>query len=183
MCVTLTPPADPAASDSDNQLMAAVLNTNVLGLAAATREAINSMKKHGVSDGHVVNIGRCGRRVRITWDGMGATIHSIAESAHWGGSVVTLFCITRPQHGWPRRVGDPLPPGDVPHADVRVLEACRHRLQPGATRSAPGPRRQRASDGMLSACPGACRGWLSLAPALPRAPAPAEARVGQGRLG
>lgn len=43
--------------------MAAVLNTNVLGLAAATREAINSMKKHGVNDGHVVNIGRYARGV------------------------------------------------------------------------------------------------------------------------
>lgn len=43
--------------DSDHQLMSSVLNTNVLGLAAATREAIESMKKHGVKDGVIVNIG------------------------------------------------------------------------------------------------------------------------------
>ncbi|KAK3912509.1 Farnesol dehydrogenase [Frankliniella fusca] len=43
--------------ESDQGVMSRVLDTNVLGLAAATREAIESMKKHGVSDGVVINIG------------------------------------------------------------------------------------------------------------------------------
>lgn len=43
--------------DSDNELLSTTFGVNVLGLAAATREAINSMKRHGITDGHVVNIG------------------------------------------------------------------------------------------------------------------------------
>ncbi|XP_034238688.1 farnesol dehydrogenase-like [Thrips palmi] len=43
--------------DSDMTTMAATMNTNVVGLAAATKRAISSMQKHGIDDGHVVNIG------------------------------------------------------------------------------------------------------------------------------
>lgn len=43
--------------DADVATMAATMSINVVGLAAATKKAINSMQKHGIKDGHVINIG------------------------------------------------------------------------------------------------------------------------------
>lgn len=41
-----------------NEDMIAIINTNFLGYASCCREAINCMKKHGITDGHIVNINR-----------------------------------------------------------------------------------------------------------------------------
>ncbi|XP_026292905.2 farnesol dehydrogenase-like [Frankliniella occidentalis] len=42
--------------DMSNEAMAAIVNTNILGLTSCCREVINNMKKHGTTDGHIVNI-------------------------------------------------------------------------------------------------------------------------------
>lgn len=41
-----------------NEDMIAIVNTNLLGYASCCREVINSMKRHGTTDGHIVNINR-----------------------------------------------------------------------------------------------------------------------------
>ncbi|KAK3911069.1 Farnesol dehydrogenase [Frankliniella fusca] len=42
--------------DMSNESMATIVNTNILGVTSCCREAINNMKKHGIVDGHIVNI-------------------------------------------------------------------------------------------------------------------------------
>ena len=42
--------------ETENSDISAILNTNVLGLIAATREAIKSMNSNNISDGHIINI-------------------------------------------------------------------------------------------------------------------------------
>ncbi|XP_034247218.1 farnesol dehydrogenase-like [Thrips palmi] len=72
--------------DMSNEDMAAVINTNVLGMASCCREAINSMKKHAVSDGHIVNINSFLGHVVPVFDDFSVSLYAGSKHA------VTAIC-------------------------------------------------------------------------------------------
>ncbi|KAJ1530543.1 hypothetical protein ONE63_005431 [Megalurothrips usitatus] len=74
--------------DMSNESMAAVVNTNVLGLTACCREAINSMKRHGIKDGHIVNVNSVLGHIVPVFDSPDFNVSMYAGSKH----AVTAIC-------------------------------------------------------------------------------------------